>query len=59
VPKKVLLATNIRALLSSQIPVKYKDPGCLTISCIIDQAEINRALLDLGESINLLPFSVY
>jgi len=30
-----------------------------TISCIIGQTTINRALLDLGASINLLPFSVY
>ena len=59
VPKKVFLATNISELLSNQIPIKYKDPGCPTISCTIGRAEINRALLDLGASINLLPFSVY
>jgi len=57
--KKVFLATNISELLSNQIPVKYKDPSCPTISCTIGQAEISRALLDLGASINLLPFSVY
>ena len=33
--------------------------NCPTISCTIGRAEINRALLDLGASINLLPFSVY
>ena len=31
VPKKVFLVTNISELLSNQIPVKYKDPGCPTI----------------------------
>ena len=41
------------------IPVKYKDPESPTISCIIGQTIINRALLDLGASINLLPFFVY
>ena len=30
-----------------------------TITCIIGQTEISRALLDLGASINLLPLSVY
>jgi len=30
-----------------------------TIACTIGQTEINHALLDLGASINLLPFSVY
>ena len=59
VPKKVFLATNISELLSNQIPVKYKDPGCPTISCTIGQTAIKHALLDLGASINLLPFSVY
>jgi len=43
----------------SPIPVKYKDPGCSTIACTIGQAEISRALLGLGATINLLPFSVY
>ena len=59
VSKKVFLATNISDLLSSLIPVKYKNPGCPTISCTIGQAEISRALRNLGASINLLPFSVY
>jgi len=58
-PKKVFLATNISELLSGPIPVKYKDPGCPTIACIIGQIKISRALLDLRASINLLPFSVY
>ena len=58
VPKKIFL-TTISELLSNQIPVKYKNPGCSTISCTIGQMNINRALLDLGESIKLLPFSVY
>ena len=48
VPKKIFLATNISQLLSNKIPVKYKDPGCPTLSCTIGQAEISRALLDLG-----------
>ena len=59
VPKKVFLATNISELLSGPIPVKYKDPSCPTFACTIGQAEISHALLDLGASINLLPFSVY
>ena len=58
-PKKAFLANNISELLSNQIPIKYKDPSCPTISCTIGQADINRALLDLGASIILLPFSVY
>ncbi|XP_077215705.1 uncharacterized protein LOC143850332 [Tasmannia lanceolata] len=38
---------------------KHKDPGCPTISCTIGNTKIEHALLDLGASVNLLPFSVY
>jgi len=57
--KKVFLGINISELLSGPIPIKYKDPGYPTISCTIAQAEISHTHLDLGASINLLPFSVY
>ena len=33
--------------------------GCPTISCIIGNFSIEQALLDLGASVNLLPYSVY
>jgi len=39
--------------------LKYKDPGCPTISCIIGDHKIEHALLDLGASVNLLPHSVF
>jgi len=58
-PKKVFQATNISELLSSPIPVRYKDPGCPIIAYTIGETEISRSLLDLGASINLLLFSVY
>ena len=58
-PKKVFLTTKISELLSGPIPVKHKDPGCPTIACTIRQSEISHAFLDLGASINFLPFLVY
>ena len=39
--------------------MKYKDPGCPAISCIIGDHKIRHALLDLGISVNLLPYLVY
>ena len=59
VPKKVFLLTNISEVVSGLIPVKYKESGCPNIACTIGQTEINRALLDLGVSNNLLSFTVY
>ncbi|XP_077246046.1 uncharacterized protein LOC143885890 [Tasmannia lanceolata] len=59
VPKKAFLAANISSILSQQMVVKYKDPVCPTISCTIGNTNIEHALLDLGASVNLLPFSVF
>jgi len=39
--------------------LKYKDHGCPTISCFIGEHKIERALLDLGASVNLLSYSVF
>ena len=39
--------------------MKYKDPGSPTISVNIGGNCIDKALLDLGASVNLLPYSVY
>ena len=59
VPKKAFLAASVSSILNNHLPMKYKDPGCPTISCIIGETRINSALLDLGASVNLLPYSVY
>ncbi|XP_074342937.1 uncharacterized protein LOC141680673 [Apium graveolens] len=59
VPKKAFLTSQVSSILSNEIPVKYKDPGCPTISCVIGNTFVDKALLDLGASVNLLPYSVY
>ena len=47
------------AIIQCKTPVKYKDPGCPTISVNIGGTCVEKALLDLGASVNLLPYSVY
>jgi hypothetical protein len=59
IPKKVLLIEHVSSLIQHNTPPKFKDPGVPTISCIIGQKEIDKALLDLGARVNLLPYSVY
>jgi hypothetical protein len=59
VPKKAFLTEQVSSILQCKLPIKYKDPGCPTISCTIGTNQIERALLDLGASVNLLPYSVY
>lgn len=59
VPKKAFLTEQVSSILQCKVPIKYKDPSCPTISCTIGDNLIERALLDLGASVNLLPYSVY
>ena len=59
ISKKVILTKQVSFILRCITPPKYKDPGTPTIPCIIRDHLIKKGLLDLGASVNLLPFSVY
>ncbi|XP_059650641.1 uncharacterized protein LOC132296454 [Cornus florida] len=59
IPKKVLLTEQVSSIIQHCTTPKFKDPGAPTISCTIGNHQIERALLDLGPSVNLLPYSVY
>ena len=59
IEKKAFLTEQVNAIIQSKTPVKYKDPGSPTISVNIGGTCIDKALLDLGASVNLLPYSVY
>jgi hypothetical protein len=59
VKKKAFLVEQVSAILQNNNALKYKDPGCPTISCFIGEHKIEKALLDLGASVNLLPYSVF
>ena len=41
------------------MPPKFKDPNSPTISCVIGNQCFDKSLLDLGASVNFLPYSVY
>ena len=53
------LTEQVNVIIQCKTPVKYKDPGCPTISMNIGGTCVEKALLDLGASVNLLPYSVY
>ena len=59
IEKKAFLTEQVSAIIQSKTPVKYKDPGSPTISINIRGTYIDKALLDLGASVNLRPYSVY
>ena len=57
--KKVFLTEQVSSIIQCKTMVKYKDPGTLIISVNIGGTCIDKALLYLGASVNLLPYSVY
>ncbi|XP_058217329.1 uncharacterized protein LOC131328401 [Rhododendron vialii] len=59
VQKKVFLTEQVSSIIQTNVVPKYKDSGCPTISITIGDKKIEKALLDLGASVNLLPYSVY
>ena len=59
IDKKAFLTEQVSALIQCKTPMKYKDPGCSTISVNIGGTCVEKALLDLEASVNLLPYSVY
>ncbi|KAL6327809.1 hypothetical protein AAG906_025729 [Vitis piasezkii] len=59
VNKKAFLTEQVSAILQCKSPLKYKDPGSPTISVMIGGKVVEKALLDLGASVNLLPYLVY
>ena len=59
VNKKAFLTKQVSAIIECKTPVKYKDPGCPIISVNIGSISVEKALLDLGASVNLLPYSMY
>ena len=59
VDKKAFLIEQVSAIIQCKTPVKYKDLGCPIISVNIGGTYVEKALLDLGASVNLLPYSIY
>ena len=59
IEKKAFVTEQVSAIIQSNNPVKYKDPGSPTISVNNGGTCINKSLLDLGASVNLHPYSMY
>ena len=57
--KKAFLTEQVSSIIQCKSPVKYKDLGCPTISMMIGDTCVEKVLLDLGASVNLLPYPIY
>ena len=57
--EKVRVGENVSTILQSKLPQKCKDPRNFTILCIIGRTQFEKAMLDLGASINVMSYSIY
>ncbi|CAN6677849.1 unnamed protein product [Malus baccata var. baccata] len=55
----VKVSENVSAILQRKLPPKCKDPGSFTIPSVIGNTRFKSAMLDLGASINVMPYSIY
>ncbi|CAN6567591.1 unnamed protein product [Malus baccata var. baccata] len=55
----VKVGENVSGILQRKLPPKCKDPGSFTIPCVIGNTRVESAMLDLGSSINIMPYSIY
>ena len=55
----VNLIEECSAILQRKLPQKLKDPGSFTIPCTIGNSIFEKALCDLGASIDLMPLSIF
>ncbi|XP_024178407.1 uncharacterized protein LOC112184382 [Rosa chinensis] len=57
--EQVCLSESVSAILQGKLPPKLKDPGSFTVPCTIGSRFFDKAMLDLGASINLMPYDIY
>ncbi|KAL6283333.1 hypothetical protein ACE6H2_001429 [Prunus campanulata] len=55
----VALTEEVSAALQRKLPPELKDPGSFTIPCIIVDKLFEKPLIDLGDSINLMSYSIF
>lgn len=56
--ESIVVEDNCSALIQRTLPLKFKNPESVTISCSIGAVSVGRALIDLGASINLMFLSM-
>ncbi|KAM2746625.1 hypothetical protein PS2_022191 [Malus domestica] len=55
----VQVSENVSVVLQRKLPPKCKDPSSFTIPCVIGNTKFEHAMLDLGASINVMPYFIY
>ena len=56
--ESIMVEGNYSVVIQRKLPHKFKDPGSVTIPCSIGDVFVGKTLIDLGESLNLMPLSM-
>ncbi|XP_075650011.1 uncharacterized protein LOC142620538 [Castanea sativa] len=57
--EKVRVGENVYVVIQRKLLAKCKDPGMFTIPCTIGNTQLEKAMLDLRASINVMSYSIY
>ncbi|XP_052626748.1 uncharacterized protein LOC128133388 [Lactuca sativa] len=57
--EKIQVNANVSTVIQKKLPPKCKDPGIFVIPCTIGDLHVKSAMLDLGASINVMPYSIF
>ena len=57
--EKISVGENVSAVFQKKFPPKCMNLGVFSIPCKIENLSFDRAMLDLGASINVMPMSIY
>ncbi|GJU58821.1 reverse transcriptase domain-containing protein [Tanacetum coccineum] len=55
----ITLSEECSATIQKNLPQKKRDPGSFTLPCLIGTMPVKNASVDLGASINLMPYSFF
>lgn len=55
----VKMSETVSAVIQRKLPPKMKDPGSFNVPCVIGNTRFENVMLDLGASINVMPYNVY
>ncbi|KAL0359898.1 UNVERIFIED_CONTAM: hypothetical protein Sangu_0839200 [Sesamum angustifolium] len=55
----VKLNEECSTILQNKLPPKLKGPRSFSICCTIGNNDFDKALCDLGASVNLMPYSIF
>ncbi|XP_068641897.1 uncharacterized protein [Aristolochia californica] len=56
--EKVRVGENVFAIIQRKLPTKCKVPGMFTIPCKLGDIRFEKAMINLGASINVMPYSI-